>query len=84
MFISRSDGKITTTIRVNTGNDMLLALTMCVTGVGLMLASVEHPLTHYIRLLTGALLTFLGVVLARRTSRLIRRGERVYRGATKP
>jgi hypothetical protein len=83
MFVSHRDGNTTSTIRVNTGGDMLLALVLISVGLVLALASIQHPALHYIRLLLGVVLLYSGYVLARRTSRLIGRAKRAYHEGTK-
>lgn len=78
MLISRREGNTTTTIHVDTGFNMLLGLFLLVVGFGLFAVSVQHPVLHPFRLLTGVGLFSLGWVLARRTLRFIRMGTRAY------
>lgn len=83
MFISHQNGSTTSTIRVNTGADMLLALLLIVTGIVFLLAALRNPMLHFVALTTGVGLVWIGCILARRTSRLIGLAKRAYEEGTR-
>jgi hypothetical protein len=79
MFISRREGDTTSTVHVDTTGDLFWAIVMLVVGACVTLAVIKHPMQHYIALLIGVGLMWLGWSFAVQTGRLIRRGARTYR-----
>jgi uncharacterized membrane protein YjjB (DUF3815 family) len=84
MFISDKDGPVTSTIRVDTGRDMLVAFVLIAVGFCLTLVSLRDPLHHWVQFLAGIVLMWPGFILARQTSRLMARAKRAYRNGIRP
>jgi O-antigen/teichoic acid export membrane protein len=83
MFVSRTDGKATSTIRVNVGQDLLVSGALLFVGLWLVVGSIPHPNQHYIALAIGLLLLVAGFGLGNATLRLIFRGWHAYDNATR-
>jgi hypothetical protein len=83
MFVSGSDGKTTTTIKVNVLGDLLLSILLTLGGTGLVVGSISHPAQHPIALPIGLLMLLAGCGLGHATVRIIWGGWRAYDNATR-
>lgn len=83
MFLSRTDDKNTSTIRVRLGSDLLFSFIYACVGLGLVINTVAQPIEHWRGLGVGLLLLLIGCSLGIATLRLIWRGWRTYEQATR-
>lgn len=84
MFLSRTEGTTTTTIKVKTGRDLLYAAAFAFVGFGLTNAAIaDGPIRHWQAVAFGLLLLLIGCALGMATLRLIFRGWRTYENATR-
>lgn len=82
MFISHSDGKTTSTIKVNAGKDFLWACGFFVLGLALACASISHPIERGLMLTIGLVLLLAGIGLGDASLRLLIKAARAYLTAT--
>jgi hypothetical protein len=82
MFISHSDGKTTSTIRVNAVQDLLWAIGFFTFGLALVCVSIAHPMQNAWELVLGLVLLLAGIGLGDASIRLIVRASRAYLTAT--
>jgi hypothetical protein len=83
MFLSQTDGRLTSTVKINLGRDLLMSFIFAFIGLGLVICSIPHPIQDWRALAIGLLLLLMGCSLGHATLRLIFRGWHAYENATR-
>jgi hypothetical protein len=82
MFVSRTDGKTTSTIKVHLGEQLGMTAALLFVGLWLVDGAIFHPIQYWRALAIGLLLLLSGFGLGHATLRLIWRSASAYLNAT--